>query len=83
MLVDHCHILLHEDNGMMQIVEVVPGAQDSNYVPSDWVTQPGMSSAQVSAIYTRASLYQAFHRDATFLDPNPVTGQTFPGVDYR
>ncbi|SMG64166.1 protein containing Multicopper oxidase, type 2 domain, partial [methanotrophic bacterial endosymbiont of Bathymodiolus sp.] len=32
--VNHCHILLHEDNGMMQLVEVVASASasDSNYV---------------------------------------------------
>lgn len=82
-LVNHCHILLHEDNGMMQIVEVVPGAEHSNYAPSDWVAQPGMNAAQVSAIYPRASLEAAFHQNVTFVDANPVTGQTFPGVPYR
>ena len=28
---NHCHILMHEDHGMMQAVEAVPRAEDANY----------------------------------------------------
>jgi FtsP/CotA-like multicopper oxidase with cupredoxin domain len=80
--VNHCHILQHEDNGMMQLVEVVAGAGYSNYEPNSAVTQPGMSPAEVSAIYPRPSLEDSFRRNARFVDANPVTGQDFPGVDY-
>ena len=31
MWVNHCHILMHEDHGMMQAVETVPRAADANY----------------------------------------------------
>ena len=29
--VNHCHILLHEDHGMMQVVETTPFADQANY----------------------------------------------------
>ena len=32
--VHHCHILLHEDNGMMHVIEATPFADQSNYEPS-------------------------------------------------
>ncbi len=79
--VNHCHILLHEDNGMMQLVEVVSSPGDSNYVAKFQVTQPGMSPADVTDIYPRVSLTDAFEENTTFIDPNPATGQNFPGLD--
>ena len=33
MWVNHCHILMHEDHGMMQAVESVPTAEGANYNP--------------------------------------------------
>jgi FtsP/CotA-like multicopper oxidase with cupredoxin domain len=80
--VNHCHILQHEDNGMMQLVEVVPGLADTNYQPSAAVSQPGMTPDQVTAIYPRPTLDEAFHQNARFVDANPATGQDFPGVEY-
>ncbi len=79
--VNHCHILLHEDNGMMQLVEVVAASGDSNYEAKFEVTQPGMSPDQVTAIYPRVSLDEAFTENASFNDPNPNTGQVYPGFD--
>ena len=76
--VDHCHILLHEDNGMMQLVEVVAAAEDSNYVARNQVTAPGMSPDQVTSIYPRASLEDTFIQNLTFIDSNPDTGQDLP-----
>ncbi|MEE4379584.1 MAG: multicopper oxidase domain-containing protein, partial [Candidatus Competibacteraceae bacterium] len=81
--VNHCHILLHEDNGMMQLVEVVAAKGNSNYVPRDQVSEPGMDPAQVTMIYERASLNEAFTQNASFVDPNPTTGQEFPGFKPR
>jgi len=80
--VNHCHLLLHEDNGMMQLVEVAAAAGDSNYVARNQVTAPGMTPGQVSSIYPRSGLGEAFDQNATFIDPNPATGQDFPGVDF-
>ncbi|HIG65282.1 MAG TPA: hypothetical protein EYQ43_06965 [Methyloprofundus sp.] len=79
--VNHCHILLHEDNGMMQLVEVVASASDSNYVARFKVTQANMSSAQVTALYPRVSLSEAFSQNGSFVDANTGTGQVFPGFD--
>ena len=80
--VNHCHILLHEDNGMMQLVEVVPAAENSNYVARSQVTSSGMTPGDVSNIYPRATLNAAFGQNVTFVDPNPNTGQDYPGVDW-
>ncbi|GFO72546.1 L-ascorbate oxidase [Bathymodiolus japonicus methanotrophic gill symbiont] len=79
--VNHCHILKHEDNGMMQLVEVVASAADSNYVARFKVTQSNMSTAQVTAIYPRVSLAEAFSQSGSFVDTNSGTGQVFPGFD--
>ena len=81
--VNHCHILLHEDNGMMQLVEVVASAEDSNYVARFKVTQENMSAAQVTAIYPRVSLAEAFAQNGSFVDANTGTGQIFPGFDIQ
>ena len=81
--VNHCHILLHEDNGMMQLVEVVAAASRSNYVARDQVTEPGMDSAQVTEIYNRNSLGEVFTQNASFIDPNPNTGQVYPGFEPK
>ncbi len=79
--VNHCHILQHEDNGMMQLTEVAPAAENSNYVARFKVTGSGMSSSEVTAIYPRMSLNEAFSTNTTFVDPNPSTGQDYPGFN--
>ena len=33
--VHHCHILLHEDNGMMHVIEATPFVSQSNYAAKD------------------------------------------------
>lgn len=46
----HCHILFHEDNGMMQIVEIVPPGKSSakdNGVPDREMKQGDMAPAAV------------------------------------
>ena len=43
MWVNHCHILMHEDHGMMQAVESVPRAKDANYRPRTRVASHAMS----------------------------------------
>lgn len=77
--VNHCHILLHEDNGMMHVVETTQYAERTNYVPRDQVASFGDSEEQVNAIYPRPSLEQSFEQSISFVDPNHGTGQEFPG----
>ncbi|MBY5164465.1 multicopper oxidase domain-containing protein [Nitriliruptoria bacterium AS10] len=95
--VNHCHILLHEDNGMMQAVEVTPfdrAADDAdptdedvaraNYAVRDALADPGTSpeaTAQVGDLYGRPDLAQAWVANMTFEDPNESTGQSYPGFD--
>lgn len=81
--VNHCHILLHEDNGMMQIVEGVANARNSNYVGRNRVADSAMSANEVSDIYPRSSLNQAYSQSARFLDPNTNEPQDFPGFEVR
>lgn len=79
--IHHCHILLHEDHGMMQEVETVTRAADSNYHPRTRVATSGLTSEQVSEIYPRPPLEMAYKQTLSFIDPNPTTGQIFPGFE--
>ncbi|WP_080521191.1 multicopper oxidase domain-containing protein [Methyloprofundus sedimenti] len=81
--VNHCHILLHQDNGMMQLVEVVASAGGSNDVARFKVSQSSMSAEQVTAIYPRVSLSEAFVQSGSFVDANSGIGQIFPGFDIQ
>jgi FtsP/CotA-like multicopper oxidase with cupredoxin domain len=82
-LVNHCHILKHEDNGMMQRIQVVPdpessGPQDPNYDAEPEVyrtTDPGSADR----LYPAPKPAECWQSSAMFVDPNPNTGQTFPG----
>ena len=79
MWVNHCHILMHEDHGMMQAVAVVPRAAATNYRPRARVAAAAMSPAQVSAIYPEPSPDLMYLQSLTFQDGNPELGQDFPG----
>jgi hypothetical protein len=81
--IHHCHILLHEDHGMMQEVESVPRAAGSDYRPRPRVASGDIESAEVSAIYPRPSLEMAYKQTLSFVDPNPTTGQVFPGFEFE
>ena len=79
--VHHCHILLHEDNGMMHVVQTTQYVADSNYVPKSAVPPIGASEEAVNAVFPRPSLAQSYLQSISFVDPNPETGQTFPGFE--
>ncbi|REJ74813.1 MAG: hypothetical protein DWQ36_14040 [Acidobacteria bacterium] len=81
--VEHCHLLLHEDNGMMQVLEITPFADQANYVLRPRVTSPGMSAEQISELYPRPTREQAYRRSASFVDPNHATGQVYPGFEVE
>jgi FtsP/CotA-like multicopper oxidase with cupredoxin domain len=81
--IHHCHILLHEDHGMMQEVETIARAADTNYVAGARVAGQGMTSEEVSAVYPRPSLEVAYKQTLSFVDPNPTTGQVFPGFELE
>jgi hypothetical protein len=80
--VNHCHILLHEDNGMMQVVEITPFADLANYEMQDAVASAGASAEAVSQIYPRFDQARAWLQNMQFVDPNATTGQTYPGFAF-
>ncbi|OQK16560.1 hypothetical protein AU255_01240 [Methyloprofundus sedimenti] len=68
---------------MMQLVEVVASAGGSNDVARFKVSQSSMSAEQVTAIYPRVSLSEAFVQSGSFVDANSGIGQIFPGFDIQ
>jgi hypothetical protein len=78
--VNHCHLLLHEDNGMMQQVNVVTEESETNYHPSDQVASFEMQAEEVNEIYHPPTLEEAWLDSYRFVDPTP-TGQVFPGFE--
>ncbi|HJR58312.1 MAG TPA: multicopper oxidase domain-containing protein, partial [Vicinamibacterales bacterium] len=79
--VHHCHVLLHEDHGMMQTVRSVDQAEDCNYNPRARVASPSMSSEQVSTIYPPPSREVMYLQNMRFVDPSPRSGHAFPGFE--
>ncbi|MFV2062519.1 MAG: multicopper oxidase domain-containing protein, partial [Chloroflexota bacterium] len=79
--VDHCHILLHEDNGMMQRLLIIGDAAVSNYMPSDTVASADASDADVDTLYGKPSPADSWKRSMSFVDGN-ATGQVFPGEGF-
>ncbi len=79
--VNHCHILLHEDNGMMQVIEATPFEEQANFARRQRVATGAMTPEEVDAIYPRPSLRQAYRQSSQFVDPNPGTGQVWPGFE--
>jgi FtsP/CotA-like multicopper oxidase with cupredoxin domain len=77
--VNHCHILMHEDHGMMQAVEVVPRADGANYRPRTRVVSHAMPAEQVSRIYPAPSLELMYRQSLSFVDSSPELGQEYPG----
>nr|MBA3277078.1 multicopper oxidase domain-containing protein [Chloroflexia bacterium] len=79
LFVNHCHILLHEDHGMMQVLDITPFADQANYEMKDRVTKGDDSPEAVSEIYPRIDQARAWLQSMCFVDPNHDTGQLFPG----
>jgi hypothetical protein len=67
--VHHCHILLHEDNGMMHVLEALPFVDQANYAAA---------TGDIDTKFPRPSRADAFRANMTFVDPNP-SGQEYPG----
>jgi len=81
--IHHCHILMHEDMGMMQEVECVATAAAANPNPKPAVASHAMTEADVNAIYPRPSVEVSYRQNLSFVDANPVTGQEFPGFEVE
>ena len=81
--VHHCHILLHEDNGMMQIVDCGDRPSDANYNPRRRVASFDMPAAEVDAIYPRPSLETMYMQNVRFIDPNEIGYQVYPDFEIE
>jgi FtsP/CotA-like multicopper oxidase with cupredoxin domain len=81
--VNHCHVLMHEDNGMMQEVECTDDASRANYNVRMKSASPSMSSAEVDAIYPKPSLELMYTQNLSFVDPNEAGYQDFPGFELK
>jgi FtsP/CotA-like multicopper oxidase with cupredoxin domain len=79
--INHCHILLHEDNGMMQMVECTDDPSKVNYRTRDRVASHGMGGDEVSRIYPQPSLELMYRQNLSFIDPNELGYQEYPGFE--
>ncbi len=77
--VHHCHILLHEDMGMMQAMECVDDPREVNYRSRPRVVARGMDGPEVDRIYPRPSDEVMYCQNLRFVDPNDLGGQVYPG----
>lgn len=81
--VNHCHILQHEDNGMMQPVQGTPFAGEANYVARPRASRPGDSAADLDRLYDRPDRKEAWKENVRFVDPNPSGYQDYPGFEVE
>ena len=81
--VNHCHVLLHEDMGMMQEVECTDDPTRANYHVRINAASHQMSGAEVDAIYPKPSLETMYLQNMTFVDPNEVGFQDYPGFELN
>ena len=80
-MVNHCHILQHEDNGMMQEVLITPSVENGNYVASAKVSNTQMAENKVSALgapYTPETPEQAYKRCSHVMDMNHMDSPDMP-----
>ena len=81
--VNHCHVLLHEDNGMMQEVECTADASRVNYRTRDKVVSPSMSGAAVDAIYPKPSMDLMYRQNLSFVDMYDGRPFEYPGFELE
>lgn len=81
--INHCHILSHEDNGMMQMIECVDDPKKANYRPRERASSHAMSGPEVDAIYPRPSLELMYRQNLSFVDPSHLGGYEFPGFEIE
>jgi len=81
--INHCHILLHEDNGMMQVVECTDDPSRVNYKTRPKTASHNMSGKQVDAIYPKPSLELMYTQNLSFIDPTDLGYQEYPGIELE
>jgi FtsP/CotA-like multicopper oxidase with cupredoxin domain len=81
--VHHCHILSHEDMGMMQAIECTDDPSVVNYNTREKVATHGMPGKEVDAIYPKPSLDLMYRQNLSFIDPNEIGYQVYPGFELE
>jgi FtsP/CotA-like multicopper oxidase with cupredoxin domain len=81
--VNHCHVLAHEDVGMMQLMECTDDETRVNYRPRTRTARHGMSGGEVDAIYPKPSLELMYRQNLSFVDPNEMGYQEYPGFELE
>ena len=66
---------------MMHVVETTQYVDRTNYVPKETVASFDDTEEEVNEVYPRPSLELSYKQSVSFIDPNPNTGQTFPGFE--
>ncbi len=79
--VHHCHILLHEDFGMMQVIECTDEPEKVNYNPRDNVASASMPGAEVDKVYPPPSPELMYRQNLSFIDLNEDSYTNYPGFD--
>ena len=64
---------------MMQAVEAVSRAEESNYRPRARVASHAMSEDEVNAIYPPPGRELMYRQSLAFVDSSPELGQVYPG----
>ena len=78
--VNHCHILMHEDHGMMQAVECVRARRGRELQRRGHASPShAMTGDEVNAIYPPPSSGADVPAEPVVRGPEPGTGQVFPG----
>ncbi len=80
-MVNHCHILQHEDNGMMQEVMITQSVDKTNYVPTSKLCNDSMSPAQITSLggsYARDSPEDAYRMCTRVIDDNHMDSPDLP-----
>jgi len=81
--VNHCHILLHEDMGMMQVVECTDQPAEVNYHLREKVASHTMSGNEVDAIYPKPTRELMYQQNLAFIDPGEIGYQVYPGFELQ
>lgn len=80
-MVNHCHILQHEDNGMMQEVTITQSLARKNYTTSAEISTQSMGEEAVDALsgsYARDSLADAYRQCTRVVDDNHMDRPELP-----
>jgi hypothetical protein len=76
--IHHCHILAHEDVGMMQIIESTDDAARTNYIPRSAVASFAAAAEEVDGVYPPPSAEVCYLQNLRFVD-RTMPGQVYPG----